>query len=238
MVLADRLLVGVVVLLVGAAALARPLWRELDPAPARMEAAGVAWAEGAPLDPWGHPWYVAVRSEFADRDPSVGASARETFASAGPDGVQAPWRAVLGAAGPPGDDFVVGSLDQDGRRAPRAPQEVRRYRRAPWLVGGLAGVILVTRWLSGVVRRARGARRFGQAAALATAPWAYACFAIGAVRVEPFASIPVVDPTLAMLGSVFALFFALVFVHRELGDVPAERPEAEPPARGDGATGR
>lgn len=230
MVLADRLLGGVVVLLLGVAAIARPVWRDLDPGPARMEAAGAAWLAGEPLDPWGQPWYVAVRSEFGDRDPTVAATARQTFASAGPDGVQAPWRAVLGPAGPPGDDFVVGSLYQDGRRAPRAPAEVRRYQRTPWLVAGLAGVLLVTRWLSGVVRRARGARRFAQAAALALAPWAYTCFAVGLLRgVEPFAILPVLDPTLAMLGSVFGLVFALVFVHRELGGVPPA-PDAEPAA--------
>lgn len=223
MVLADRLLGGVVVLLLGAAALARPVWRELDPAPARMEAASDAWLAAEPLDPWGRPWYVAVRSEFADRDATVAATARQTFASAGPDGVQAPWRAVLGAAGPPGDDFVVGSLYQDGRRAPRHPPEVRRYQRTPWLVAGLAGVLLVTRWLSGVVRRVRGARRFAQAAALALAPWAYTCFALVTLLrgVEPSASVPVLEPTLAMLGSIFGLLFSLVFVHRELGDVPA-----------------
>jgi hypothetical protein len=220
----------VVVLLVGVAAIARPVWHDLDPAPARMEAACAAWLAGEPLDPWGRPWYVAVRSEFADRDATVAATARQTFASSGPDGVQAPWHAVLGSAGPPGDDFVVGSLYQDGRRVARAPAEVRRYQRAPWLVAGLAGVLLVTRWLSGVVRRVRGARRFAQAAALGLAPWAYTCFAIGLVRgVEPFANIPVFDPTLAMVGSIFALFFSLVFVHRELGDVPAAPAEAEPP---------
>lgn len=218
----DRVFAGLVVTLLGVAALLQPLWRRVDPRPAQVIAAREAFRAGAEVDPWGTPW---SRSALI-----VPGQAPVGVSSAGPD------RAHQAGGG---DDVWVG-LEHDGVFAgtfdPRPERHVRAYERGPAVPLALAVGLLLTRLLSSwwPAGRTRAAR-IGAAAALALIPFAKTFLAAQGLGIltdlTTAAGAVALPPALAAGGTIYALTFALVYAHRELGanDVaPAPEPTTGP----------
>jgi hypothetical protein len=232
---ADRAFAALIVTLLAGVALMRPMWRAVDPFPAQMIAAREAWFAGESVDPWGRPWYLYA--DFSDR-PFPADKRSRGYASLGPNGVQGyvpEWTGEIGlwytTFYAPNDDFAVGATSSSGGRWSIPLPETRPYELAPFLPFGLVVVVLLTRALSAVVRRRPDVSRYAVAAALALLPSAYVWGVV--VNLEAIASLTVgnnrlvVAPWLAVAGSTFALFFTLVFAHRELtaspsADTPSE----------------
>lgn len=83
-------------------------------------------------------------------------------------------------------------------------------------------MLVVTRILSGLSPSARGPGRYALAGVLALLPTTCTSIAIDSLeatsQLAAAASVVTIGPTLAVAGSTFALFFLLVFSHRELDE--------------------
>lgn len=207
----DRVLAGLVLALLGAAALVQPVWRALDPRPAQVLAAREAFQARAEVDPWGTPW----RRE----PPLLPQPDLLAVRSLGPD------RADQGGAG---DDLWVG-LEHDGAPTagmyqPSPERSTRGYERSWLVLLAFTLALLLTRLYSGWWPPGpRRASRVGAAAALALVPFAKTLVVaqgLGVLEDVTRAAGVIAPPALAAAGSLYALTFALVYVHRELNAAP------------------
>jgi hypothetical protein len=175
-----------------------------------------AWWSGEPLDPWGRPWYVAMGSSSGGLGRGWAGLETEWLASTGPDQQQG----SPAFPSPGDDDFLVGMQQANGRRESISAAGAARYERLPLALLGLAVVLPLTRMLSARTPRRADGPRFTVAGMIALVPTVYAWLAIAALEALPLlqsaSGVVTIPPTLAVAGSTFALFFTLVFAHREL----------------------
>lgn len=213
---ADAALAALLVLLVLAAGLWRPVYRWVDPATTGPFDARAAFLAGEEVDPWGQPWVRAVPSPIT----ITGATA---VGSMGPD-------RASGTA----DDALVGFARDEGARFDPWPGGPRHpYDAGPLALLRLMTGLMLARFLSHHLKRRPPLRqRLATAAGVAGVVWLSAWLALAGAKLPsaleaglPFLLVPT---WLALHVGVYALAFALVFAYRELGDAPPIEVEAGP----------
>lgn len=227
MTTADRTLAALVLALVVAAPFVRPVWHAVDPRPSELLRAHLSIKAREAVDPWGQPW---IRTLLGRGDPydlfEVG--------SAGPDT----------RVGTPDDiPICVEGRSEDGQYrivgvGPSSPtaRPAWSYRSSPAVPVAIALILLLTRWISGRSELLPDlASRAIVACTLASLPTVLVWLVLGfngaeLIESRPFAGL--ISPGAAEIGSIYLLFAAAIFGHRDLHHL--QKIEAQ--ERGDGAT--
>jgi hypothetical protein len=207
---ADLALALVCVALLASALAVRPVWRAADLRTRDLVDTHEAYDRGDATDPWGRAW------------------SRTTFAGMGFIAIHSHGRDGIGWNV---DDVRVAtiSLDAGASRAPRPERsaELRAHDGAPRFLLAVLAALLAARVLSTLAPRGpRLPHRFAGAMAIGGLPALIAFAALTRFELldalAPGARL-LVPPEVAALGSLWALFAALTFAHRELGDAPPVR---------------
>lgn len=211
---ADRTLAGLVFALLITAPFVRPVWRAIDPRAETLLRAHLSIQARETVDPWGQPW---VRTLWASGDPID----LYTVESAGPDmtvGTQDDIPLCVEGRREDGHFSIVG-VGPWSHRSPTA-WPVWSYRSSPAVPVFIAMILLLTRWVSGlVVPPSKLTERVIVAFALALPTTGSAVLLLGfsgawrLIEAGPF--VGVVSPAAAAMGSIYVMFTAAIFAHRE-----------------------